>query len=441
MVSLPLSSLFLPFFFATMPSGTASTSANSMVAPTYGGTFFDSSGKELAWTGGKPSVDFKNTTAVDYATPFAIRGDHSGKTYTTCTTGISPKFSFTSATFSVEDFAPKVLKHLIRCGLDSEFYMINRATNTLCDIVTFYSHFSRTEVASFVNGRKEINHADTYDSYSLTNLNTSFEYLWDCLDGEAQTTLQYKVSSSMISGPELWMLIVDEKQSGSYYTYREFKRELENMKLSDYPGEDIKAVSKRLRTICTALSRANRLPEDVLILIIDLFCQSTVRPFQNSFDTRRTSVETYERKSRNKTTAQLLADGIDIISFDMLIDEAEAKYVNLLQAKLWGPAATAGDKFAAPSAFTAAEFDAHVNNLIQRARQPLTPAGSSNGDTSNITCHGCGKMGHYRTTCPENKNPSWKRTPPSDGAPHNKNCYRSELEMVRSLPPAGIPHT
>jgi hypothetical protein len=92
-----------------------------LTKPIFGGTFKDSSGKELARTGGKPATDFLSSTAVDYATPFAVRGDHSGKTYTTCTTGLTPKFSFTSANCSVEDLAPKVLKHLIRCGLDLSF--------------------------------------------------------------------------------------------------------------------------------------------------------------------------------------------------------------------------------------------------------------------------------------------------------------------------------
>lgn len=174
----------------------------------------------------------------------------------------------------------------------------------------------------------------------------------------------------------------------------------------------MKAMNNDIVTICAELERANRLPEDALVTVVQKFGKSTVEEFRIEFIARRTGVEAYVARNYNRTEAEVIASGQDLITYRSLTEEADAKYQSLIDSKEWSAAQTKADKSGAPEAFNVESLSADAMRIAFECHQ----ATNGNGE---IICHGCGKPGHIVRFCPEKNsggNPGGGGGDPNGGA-------------------------
>jgi hypothetical protein len=78
-------------------------------------------------------------------------------------------------------------------------------------------------------------------------------------------------------------LIVQEVQSDSLRSLREKAKKLSEIKMSSYPGENMKDITRDIIHMANDLERATRLPEDILEMIVNIFTKSTDKEFRIYF--------------------------------------------------------------------------------------------------------------------------------------------------------------
>ena len=74
-------------------------------------------------------------------------------------------------------------------------------------------------------------------------------YLMNSLSILQKTRLQKYFTTGM-EGPILWMYIISENQSASSRALRQVDKDLEAMKLSSFPGENVKLCTSNIDDKC-----------------------------------------------------------------------------------------------------------------------------------------------------------------------------------------------
>ena len=384
--------------------------------PTVGGMI-----KETPRTGG-PRV--KEKRHKQPRTPMCFRPedyDKSLKIYTKCITGLEAKFKGQGDTeYSLQAFSEDVWKHLVDTGMDSVFYFVDPVDKLEKSIIQHHARFTLKDIKDAVV-------KFSGDQYDRQNLEWSERFLTGSIATSLQKSIS-KYSTIDMTGPELWMLIVQETQSNSVRALMSLANELLTMQLSKYPGENVKLCTGDIFAKCERLQNAMKLPEDVGITICNILSKCSVEDFRILFTLKRTELELKPQS----------------VTYTELIILANQKYQSLIDTGDWKPAG-------APKEDSILEgLNAKIDQLIQtggrrdQARQ--WQRGQRNGsggrdrgrgdqgqghgrgakaDHSKATCYNCGKKGHISTNCPDkaakDKNDDgWKTLPPKNNDPREK---------------------
>jgi hypothetical protein len=121
----------------TAVTSTVPKMAHKPNKPVMGGLTQTKTDKWMAWTGGKPKVDwsgFVDVTLVDFETPNQMRPIYDVKGYNHRKTGLSAKFNKSDMLIP---FKKRVWTHLKDSGLDSILYIPDMRTEMSCVI---YNH-------------------------------------------------------------------------------------------------------------------------------------------------------------------------------------------------------------------------------------------------------------------------------------------------------------
>ena len=268
------------------------------------------------------------------------------------------------------------------------------------------------------------------DPYHKTNLKWSEQFLFDSLSTKQQLRVAKYMSGEM-NGPLLWMYILLENQSDSTRALRMLIQELEHMKLTSYPGEDVKACTRDIEIKCRRLEAAGRLPSDIGATLCNIFTKSSIEAFRIPFFNK------YWELDQDPTK----------YGYRELIREADALYQSLVNSENW----------VAKGSEQETVFDAmytRIEKLVlgqrdrgrgrgrggrgREGRGNRGGRGQGRGgerdantdepkkDLSEIKCFKCQKKGHYARDCPEKANKSeqdsehWKKVPPKKGEAHEK---------------------
>lgn len=362
----------------------------------------------IPWCGGRPNPTWAATTSQRPASPYAKRYTDKNEmtVYQAMTKGLPTKLKRGDPVYSLTAFTEDVKAHLVKVGMDSVFWFLDPVDNaTRHDLVYQHALFTIAQVRTETNVMTEViaaanrpalfaNLAHTYDEYDAMNLSASREFLLDSLDETLKASLRTKITADML-GPEVWMMITSELQSGSYRAMEKKKDDLKSLRLADFPGEDVKALNGKVVTLCSELERANRLPEDALVTVVQKYGKSTVEEFRIGSIARRNEVENYVARNAGRTDAQILAAGQELITYRTLTEEAESKYQSLLDSNEWTAVQTTKDKSNAPEAFNFECLSADAMKIMFECHQATNATGQ-------IICHGCGKPGHIVRFCPNN---------------------------------------
>ena len=247
--------------------------------------------------------------------------------------------------------------------------------------------------------------------YLLSDRQLSLEYLKNCCDAGLTAKINEKMTQheNTEKGAPLFFFYMLELISPNLdTTVRAVVKCLDNMKITDYDGENVSQVITYLRTVTEYLSQNKAVPNDYDNMVLDVMKTATTTDF-----TEEVKMLAFQRKRERTKT-----------SIDSVLDELQNLYHNLVASKKWTP-------------------------LDNSSKEGSTFA----VDYTKSTCWNCGEKGHAVSQCSKTKdesaiknarneffnarnkkgsegandgygykgkNPGANKVPPKDGEPHEK---------------------
>lgn len=327
-------------FTTSAPTPSAAVSSNTP-APKFGG--LGGPQANVPWTGGKPKDDFSGTTRTSPRTAMCyslLEPDKAMKVYLSKTQGNVKKFSRNDQSYPLASFANDALRHMETYGMDTVFYLPDPGSKKLVDVFTSHSRFTKTNVSEWITKCTAATGPDNHyaDEYSRDILEQSGIWLYNSLDDKLRASLMgHYGSQGNASGPVLWMAIVLEVQSDSYRRYKELVKQMERLQLGDFKGENVVDFVTSMRLCCEELERAQQLPKDITLTILNAFCSSSVEEFRGAFIPRRPMIENFLIESEGKDPT-LIATLPNRVTFYSILDDGLSLYRSLVDSNRWGPA-------------------------------------------------------------------------------------------------------
>jgi hypothetical protein len=260
--------------------------------------------------------------------------------------------------------------------------------------------------------------------------------LFNSLEPTLRTNLQAKIDRDahvMV----VWMTLVSEIRSESYRYFENVKSKLKNLKLADFPGENVKDFTQAFTLLSDELETANLMEPHFLILFINALAKTEVQMFMFAMSALLTRALNYNRTVRFLTPeARTAMPPEQVMSIRKARGEADPLYQELLEGGDWTAQRTAGDRQGAPaSANMVAETfsEAQINALVQKAfEKGALSKGNSAGtkDISQVECFECHELGHYANKCPQRKTTNWHKKASVSGEAEVKTIKKDGEEDV-----------
>jgi hypothetical protein len=195
----------------TTPGGTVGGGviACNIVQPIMGGVFQQNppTGEWVAWTGGKPLLDWTGLDQTQPATTpaptmYRSAGIKDVKGFAHRIKGLETKFAITD---DLRAFQRSVMKHFERCGLDTITYLPDPANPTQMEsVVEQANRFTKKYVMT-----QNVQYEGYYDAYDHLNARTASDFILSSLDPE----MERKVTEALVSTPSpgfllIWMTLI-----------------------------------------------------------------------------------------------------------------------------------------------------------------------------------------------------------------------------------------
>jgi hypothetical protein len=360
--------------------------------PTIGGIKELTPTDYVAWTGGKPNLQW---TAIDsndrgYTSPGQFRSHSvstSQKSHETRQTGLSIKMTKKG---DLKRFETNVWSHLQDKGLDTIAYLPDAVDTTrVSSVVTEYTRFSvdsATKQAQLI--------VNKYDEYDTANDHEACEFLLNSLD----PTLADDLRMDRRDGdnfPIMYIRLIRLIRSTSIDHFDTLKATIRKVKASQFPGQDLNAMSRKIQIAAQELDTAGQYDHNLTLAILDSFIEAgggngpdaeTYRfPLRNKRGQLETKLLEIAYMDPSVAQAEMTRDDL---TWRSICDLAKNQYQSLYEKNKWEPAHHARDSKGPPAGF--GNLAANANVLMQQGQTR---------DTSNDTCHKCGKTGHWATTC------------------------------------------
>ena len=412
--------------------------------PVMGGLFRTDDNKWMAWTGGKPKLDwsgFADDARVDFRAPNQMRPLYDVKGYNHRKTGFTAKFNKSDLLIP---FKKRVWTHLKDNGLDSISYLPDMRNEMSCVI---YDHSRYT-----LESAKMASEAQTllYDKHDDTNDDAAIAFLLDSLAPALAEIISEKLEDSD-SFHIVWLELMNEIQVQTVERIESIKKEIKDRRPQQYPGQDLEKLAVEFRAGAMELANAGQYEHNLTLTMLKTFLLA------GGIDNEdfRWSL----RGLKSKLDDELLAIGYmgrDQADAHMVRSKLTYKDINAAATKAyrkqkdrgeWPPAKNLPDSKAPPTGYGANVAEtktwcgtqAEVLAMIQDAGNDKAPwtgteaevlaliKQSGGGPKSGTTCHNCGKEGHWSRECKEARTDrrnsgiqNWKKTPPAVGTPATK---------------------
>jgi hypothetical protein len=347
----------------------------------------------IAWTGGGTESSSKRLTSP--ASPDAYRPTDFRSmrgVYDKCTTGLAPESCFDTATtntVSLVMYLNDVKTLISQTGQDGVF-LVTHQDGVERSLLEFSGMYTSSEVE--VHVKKLLESSDDYDKKNLVSSGLlMLKTIGPTLRGEIQKFINDPATNT---GPFIFMLIIERIITSSSQTWRNMINDLQKLRLSQEPGENVEAFSVKVNHLCRTLEGANQLPPDAAVLVSQCFMSSAVEVFKIKFMGIFGELDSQPRK----------------YTWLEVVSQATRMYHTL---KL-------------------TEGNWSVEVRVPPHSLPAAVVLKEGASTSN--CHSCGKPGHFSRNCPNNVNGGggskdpWKNTAPAAGQPEtmikfDKNYY------------------
>jgi hypothetical protein len=218
------------------------------------------------------------------------------------------------------------------------------------------------------------------DPWFEENLQLSYDYFQQNVSDDlwmkvCETYDQYKVSEQ--GGPLFFILMMNHLLSDTEEAASSLVARLHAFKITNVQGEDIYKVVSLLRGACNRLRHINKLPEDIVKILLTVFQTSSVDSFNETFHLLQ--------KTRKHAAVLRKTGSSPDLTLEGIFKLAESDYRDLCQDSLWSGATTTGGN----SAFTAEGAT---------GGPPTTPTSGGGG----LACFNCGGP-HRQGDCPNPK--------------------------------------
>lgn len=391
------------------PVNQPTTMTGTVTQPKLGGLV---NGK-FPWIGGPPKHDFSGPFLRKPRTPLCYRGmdpetsmGSDIKGYVKRTQGCDRKFKRDDPEMNLMAFAPICLKHMIRTGMDTVFYMEGVDANGQggVELFNYHTRYTKASVDKFIKDRI----ADgSFDDEQITAMEESAEWLENSLDESLLHSMRSQLASRPY-GPQLWMMIVSEVQSDSLKRCDSLAEKFKAMDLTHFKGENVTDYAQSANDLLTQLERDRQLPRTHLLRIVDVFAAASVMDFKIHWMGRRAAVQNFIKESAGKQEATIKAMP-NFIHFKDLLEEGKDLFMNLTDQ--WGPSKAAGSQSAMLTALQ--QLTAKVAKLDQNLKPKASghANGKADGGNKELRCFnkGCGKIGYTRHNCPDCNKPGSNR--------------------------------
>jgi hypothetical protein len=403
------------------------------VPPRVGGVI-----NKVAWTGGKPTFEDRSQSELtEPRTPFCFRptsASDSLKIYSKQTEVHSATRLF-GRTDPLSAFENKFLDHLEKTGMDSLPWIKVAGRDELVNVIIQHSSTTSDQVEAYYESAMSQGHIDVYEK---KNGDATKSWLLNAIEPTLRATLYAKLDREA-HAMVVWMTLVAEIRSESYRYFENVKSQLKALKLSDFPGENVKEFTQAFSLLTDELETANLLEPHFIVIFVTALTKTDVTLFLLAMSGLLTRALNYNKAVRFLTEeARRLLPSSDTMSIRKVRGEADGLYQELFEGDEWTPARTAGDRQNVTQANVALSdlSDSQIHALIQKAYQAGTAGGGTSGsgkDISEVECFNCHKKGHYANKCPDKdqtKELNWKKKAPGDGEPQIKTVKREGVDVI-----------
>ena len=358
------------------------------------------------------------------------------KTEEACTKYVGIKFNGlpkkSQPNMSIRVYKDMIRGHMIKTGMWDIFNIPHPDGKQSVDLLKQHAMFDMEYIKEYEE--KLLNDPSQCDSYMQMNFTMSGDYLRMTLNADFLKQV-LKFTSVSASGLFTFMAIMHECFSDGYDALVSIKNKLRQIKLKDYPGENVEACAEQILQYSERLYCAGAFEDDLLCDILRIFEEATDGKF------RLWAMNQY-RECKDYVKSRRLGKKTSVaFTYDDICEKAVSEYQDLVDSGRWE---LKGVEKNTEEPELPKSYKAEITSAVKKAFNQTSSSGnghghgnskgsgnSNEGQGNRNKCWNCGGN-HLRKNCPQLQNQSasntnsnnhdqngnetpWYLVPPSDG--------------------------
>ena len=404
--------------------------ANRTVAPRVGG--IDTiKGEQYAWTGGGnlPASRLTEPATVkayrpsDFKALQRMEKECEEGLPTTLRLSTPDKAATDASAVTLQLWIDRIKVALEARGLDSVFRMENATGTAEFYLMEEFGRADVTRVRTWVATLRA--KGCTYDA---KNLAMSGKMLLESLDVDMLKKASRDLEAKP-TGPEVYAVVINIHQTLNTGAVRVLTEQLQKLKLSKEPAENVELFSEKVLDIAKRIEGAGAAtcPPDLATLVYECYQDCSTPVFAMN------ATEYYNKATDNDPSVD---------DWEASISKFKAKYRSLITRKAWQASKYQKEKVEAQA------MQASIKTLLQKNLTSVSKNGAGKGTSAGGAtgadtreCFHCGKVGHIKPNCPDKDKPKKKKGGTQGGGGGGNSDTKTDGIDRKKAPSDGEPHT
>ena len=312
-------------------------------------------------------------------------------------------------------------------GMDTVFRYVDLATETEVNMLVRWSQLPLTKIQEWVKHLVTGIPAQTGSAIArpstdntpcpndIYNLEMSARFLRNSIVPEMLEMVQHEIADK--TGPEVLAYIIRKHQVGTGQAVRKLVDELQELKLSAEPREDVETFSLKVEEVCGRIYGTGNPPDDLNTITAARYMFTTVTDFKHW------AFSMFQKCNSVDLDPWLKP------SFEEIIVQAKVQFQDLRDNDLWPPALAHKEDRVTALAAQVQVLERKVGN--QNSGGNGNNGGNGGNRVEHRTCRICNKKGHISYNCPEKDSEQ-----NSGGNSNSTNNNGTSMRKVLKTPPA-----